>query len=914
MKVEDKKTLLLVEDEVILAMSEKMALEKYGYSVITVTTGEEAVEVVKSTSEIDLILMDIDLGPGIDGTEAAEQILKDRDIPVVFLSSHIEPEIVEKTEKITSYGYVVKSSSITVLDASIKMAFKLFDAYKAINQQNMLIKAGNENLRVTIEELETGKNRLTSVFRAAPIGIGVVINRIMVEINQRMCEMTGYQEEELIGRTARVLYPTQEDFDFVGREKYAQIKLKGTCTVETRWKCKDGEIIDVLLSSTPLDTNDYEKGVTFTALDITERKQAYKQLEESEKRYHEFYDNSPLGYQSLNAEGCFVEANQTLCNLMEYEHEQLIGKCFSDILSPESAEIFRSNFPKFIETGIARSLSYDMVTRNGNIIPVEIDGCIGYDNNEHFKQTHCVIQDVSAQKQLQHNLETNLHYLTKAQEIGKIGTWELELQKNILSWTDEEYKIFGIPLGTEMNYELFLNCVHPDDRNLVDENWKASFNNTPYDIEFRIIVNDKVKWIREKAEFKFDKKGNPISAIGVTQDITERKLVKQIEDETTANLISVISNRKESIWSIDTNYNYIILNDFFKDKYKRALNVELSNGMNALNTMPPDHVELWKSKYDEVLSGKEVVFEHTSIIDNKLHFYEVSLNPIITNNEVTGATALSINITNQVEKEQIALKRESLLNAFTNALPDVSLILNEDGEYIEVLCAFDSLLYAQKEEMVGKYIYDILPKDIAIKIHKIIRKTIETGKSQELEYYLSLQSGETWLQGKTSLMKEKINGKNTIAWIARDITDRKQAEALIKKQLLEKEIILKESHHRIKNNFTTIGSLLSLQANSSDNPEVQSSLNTAIGRVKGLSVLYEKLLLSDNFQTTSVKEYLNNLVDDIINLLSNKQNLTIKKQVDAVQLNSKQLFPIGLIVNELLTNIIKYAFIPTFLS
>lgn len=80
--------------------------------------------------------MDIGLGPGLDGTEVAEIIFKNRDIPIVFLSSHTEPEIVAKTEKITSYGYVVKGSGNTVLDASIKMAFKLFDALKSERKKN----------------------------------------------------------------------------------------------------------------------------------------------------------------------------------------------------------------------------------------------------------------------------------------------------------------------------------------------------------------------------------------------------------------------------------------------------------------------------------------------------------------------------------------------------------------------------------------------------------------------------------------------------------------------------------------------------------------------------------------------------------------------------------------------------------
>ncbi len=153
MSCENKKNILLVEDEVIIAMTEKITLEEYGYYVITVNTGEESVEAVKSTPKVDIILMDIDLGKGIDGTKAAEAILKDHDIPVVFLSSHTEPEIVEKTEKITSYGYVVKSSSITVLDASIKMAFKLFEEKQKVYRKQMELEASNKKMEATNEEL-----------------------------------------------------------------------------------------------------------------------------------------------------------------------------------------------------------------------------------------------------------------------------------------------------------------------------------------------------------------------------------------------------------------------------------------------------------------------------------------------------------------------------------------------------------------------------------------------------------------------------------------------------------------------------------------------------------------------------------------------------------------------------------------
>lgn len=127
-------------------------------------------------------------------------------------------------------------------------------------------------------QLKASQERLQSIFRVAPTGIGVVCNRHFSEVNERICEMTGYDAEELLGRNARMLYPTQEDYDYVGSEKYRQIASRGTGMVETRWQRKDGAIINVLMASTPIEPKDLHKGVTFTALDITERKQAEEDL------------------------------------------------------------------------------------------------------------------------------------------------------------------------------------------------------------------------------------------------------------------------------------------------------------------------------------------------------------------------------------------------------------------------------------------------------------------------------------------------------------------------------------------------------------------------------------------------------------------------------------------------------------
>jgi two-component system, cell cycle sensor histidine kinase and response regulator CckA len=151
-------------------------------------------------------------------------------------------------------------------------------------------------VRKQAEEALREKNaKMESIFRAAPVGIGVVINRILVEVNQRICEMTGYSHEEMVGKSASILYPTREEFDFVGSEKYRQIQLQGTGSVETLWRRKDGTIINVIVSSAPIDTEDLLAGVTFTALDVTERKRSEEQAKNLETQLFQAQKMESIG-------------------------------------------------------------------------------------------------------------------------------------------------------------------------------------------------------------------------------------------------------------------------------------------------------------------------------------------------------------------------------------------------------------------------------------------------------------------------------------------------------------------------------------------------------------------------------------------------------------------------------------------
>ena len=127
-------------------------------------------------------------------------------------------------------------------------------------------------------DLKENTEKLESIMSAVPTGVGVVSNRIFQFVNDKVCEITGYTREELIGKNSRMLYPDDEEYERVGRAKYVDIRSTGSGSVECRMQCKDGRIIDVLLSSSAFNKNDLLKGVTFTLMDISERKSQERKL------------------------------------------------------------------------------------------------------------------------------------------------------------------------------------------------------------------------------------------------------------------------------------------------------------------------------------------------------------------------------------------------------------------------------------------------------------------------------------------------------------------------------------------------------------------------------------------------------------------------------------------------------------
>jgi PAS domain S-box-containing protein len=167
-----------------------------------------------------------------------------------------------------------------------------------------------------------------------------------------------------------------------------------------------------------------------------------------------------------------------------------------------------------------------------------------------------VFRDVTNRKQAEQALRESERDLNRAQAVAHIGSWRLNVQRNQLLWSDEVHRIFGIPKGTPMTYETFLSSVHPDDREYIDQKWKAALRGEPYDIEHRIIVGDEVKWVRERAEMEFDSKGEIKGGFGTVQDITEHKWSEE-------QYRTIVRTAMDGFWLTDAEGKILDVNDSY---------------------------------------------------------------------------------------------------------------------------------------------------------------------------------------------------------------------------------------------------------------------------------------------------------------------------------------------------------------
>lgn len=495
MNSESKKTILLVEDEAIIAMMEKMDLEKYGYIVHHVTTGEKSVNIIiEEDFPIDLILMDIDLGSGIDGTQAAEQILSHKDIPVVFLSSHTEPEVVEKTEKITSYGYVVKNSGIVVLDASIKMAFKLFD---------------------TKNELILSQRQFQLAFEHAALGVCFVsLEGHFIEVNNSFSEIFGYSNDEIKSLSFQdITHPNDRTIGSEFMRKLLEGEIN-KAIFEKRYITKTNKTITASVGVSLIRNINNEPLYFITQIhDISEN----KKIEYINSTMAHMLDVAPNSITIHNCNGIFYYANEKTFEIHGYTKDEFMSINLHSLDVPESQALRDDRFKKIFNTGSA-TFEVSHFKKDGTSFPLEVTA-----KTVDWYGEECILSiatDISKRKNHEDSLQRmNVRYLNIVNCMDYMIC--RFLPDTTLTFVNDAYcKMFGINKD-ELIGRNFLDFIPVEQHDYCFEQIQLLNKDNPVNNSSHYAISiDGKKYLQEWKDYAFfDNKGNVIEIQSVGRNI-----------------------------------------------------------------------------------------------------------------------------------------------------------------------------------------------------------------------------------------------------------------------------------------------------------------------------------------------------------------------------------------------------------
>lgn len=378
-----KKTILLVEDESLIALAEAQTIKGFGYTVITAHSGEQAVEIAVGEKQPDLILMDIDLGKGISGSEAAAKIFSQRPLPIVFLTSHAERDMVDKVRGITRYGYVIKNSGDFVLQSSIEMAFELFEAHNRAMEElaeRRRTEVALMSAQEAIEASECAKSdlvtKLNEAQKTAKIGSwdwDMVSNNVWwSEELFRIFELNAESFTPSVEANAQYVHP--EDRAPYHAEVARVIQAKEELNVDLRIIAANGALKYCnSRARLALDAEGHPIRCYGTFADVTGSKRAEEAGRKLEQQFRLVWESSAAGMRLTNDDGINLRVNDAFCRMVGKERSELEGNSLAVIYDKDrQAHVSRRHQERFRSRTVETHFEREVILWNGRRLWIEV--------------------------------------------------------------------------------------------------------------------------------------------------------------------------------------------------------------------------------------------------------------------------------------------------------------------------------------------------------------------------------------------------------------------------------------------------------------------------------------------------------------------------------------------------------------
>lgn len=699
-----------------------------------------------------------------------------------------------------------------------------------------------------------------------------------------------------------------------------------------------------------------------------ELQQAHRQLQQSERKFRGAFDTLAVGMTIVSVNGGFVEVNGALCRMLGYSETELLKLSFHEITHPEDLradpafeQMMVGEIPAY--QAEKRYLRKDKQVVWGwlSMSLMRVQGQPLYFIVQ--------IQDISDRQRAEIQIRTSEARLAEAQRIAHIGSWEFELDTQKILWSAELFRIFGRdPAQGEPTYPQLVQLIHPDHRAPFQQAVeRAIATGEPYTFDLMILRADGVRYLESRGEAVFNLQGQVIKLVGTAMDITERQQANQALRESEERFRQLAENIN-AVFFVQSLENHQDRNLYVSPAYEKVWGHSVESVRQQpdswLKSVHPNDRERVVASYAQQLEGEAFQEEYRIVRpDGGVRWILARTFPIRDRNgrvyrqvgiaeDITERKQAEIALAQKLERERLMMAiaqhiRHSLDldDILATAVRDVQQLLGADrvsvfqvapdgyGRVVaEAVMPGQPTILGQEfpDERFPDEYYELysdghvrIVADVATDAiaHCIAEFLLELGVQSKLsvpilqgnklwgvmtvhhcwETHRSWQPWELELLEELALQLAIAIGQSELYYqLQRELSQKERS-------LAEKEVLLKEVHHRVKNNLQIISSLLWMQSRQVEGGAL-SLFKDSQSRIQTMALIHEQLYQSADLAQIDFEQYLQMLMRSLLRSYGVREAIALDITVQAPPLTIDVALPCGLIVSELVSNAFKYAF------
>lgn len=787
------------------------------------------------------------------------------------------------------------------------------------------------------ESIDLSTQKFEDLFSRSLAGVyRTHANGDIIECNQAFAETLGYESPEQLKEhnINEFYYYNTSRVDYIKELREKRFLSRHISILKRR----DGRklVVNNNVGIYP-DENGELNIIEGTLIDVTQEHETSITLRQNEQKYKLLFEESNISILLLTyLEGDFyiLQSNKHARRLLKADFGMLDGRPLSRFLinKPNLSELY-SEFADYDKL----QKEFQFRDLDGSICTAEF--YFSYVQIEDIRIIQLVIKDITELRKNQEILENTQKNFKNIVETSPAG---------IFIFSDEELKYTN-----KIAEEIQTNQLKSEGRNQLNEvfaeehyqlfkhlidsvsDQKESFIEIEIDKRFRygvtlveMIYNEQPAVLIALSDVTLQYEFNTQKLRAELAEESNYLLEKEIDQhkktqtqllEKTSRLKSLIeSSANLYIFSLNRQYRLTSMNGKFIRDTTELTGNKPKIGDYFFDIFPT--TSEGKIKYieriDMTFAGENmVVHSHFDSVKDGEIYLESFFSPIaIDGHKVEEISIVAHNVTDKVLNEMKIKDSESRNKALLQAIPDLIFRIRKDGTIIDFRAnnRADRDLFFEfinTKEITGKKFNEIfLNQQTADDFMSYLQKSIEKDDLITHVYKVKRNSD---LEGRTYYFENRYSGISDFEGLilARNITDQEENELRLRESLAEKEVLLKEVHHRVKNNLQVISSILNLQSSYIDDPNTLEFINESQNRIRSMSYIHESLYITENFSSIDLKDYIQNLVNNLFQSYRlQDSNVELRLQLEQVQLNLDQSIPCGLIINELFSNALKYAF------